>query len=112
MLLLQGMELSPDGWEHIGGFGVIAVLVAREVLRYVDEKREKAKFFVTPQDDDSRLKRVGDMTVETLEAKVRHVVRNELGVLCLKIDESNKRLEQINNSMIRLVAIMEERRNN
>lgn len=109
--MLQGMDISPEGWEHIGGGGILVILVIREVLRHMSERREKGN----PQT------LVGEMTAEQLEAKVRHVVRNELApvvlkinegniVLAGKVDESNKRLETINNSMVKLITIFEQRR--
>lgn len=108
---------TADDYKHLSGFGVIMILLAKEILRVVRKKSTEP--FV---------KRLGDLSVESFEAKMRHTMRNEMVTMLVamnknsenmvdsndslgqKVDESNDRLEKINNGLIRLVTLVEQKK--
>ena len=100
---------------HIGGGGAIAVLLTREVLRFINDRRK------TKPAVNGTHRALNTLSMESFETSMRHLVRNEmmpaLGKisemnmgLAERIDESNTRLESINNTIIRLPTIIETRR--
>lgn len=54
------------------------------------------------------LKKSGDMTVESFEGKVRHAVRGELQAITLLQGETNRRLEEIGKTLVRMETILEQ----
>ena len=88
-----------DSLVHLGGGGVLAVLIIREVLAFLRTRNGK-----------NGVKRLGDLTVDAFESKERHIVRNELMVIVGALNLNTQKLDQIHIAIVELAAIQRERR--
>lgn len=109
-------------------FGVIVAVIVLATafgLQHILKTLEKFGLIKSGRNDhggnDSNgFKRLGDLTVESFESKIRHAMRNELQILIGSIsklenalhelkDTNTAQLGKINESLVRLIAIEETR---